>query len=43
MSQPTPNAELPRDPYDGVPLGAEADVPFLYAALRTLEEEGAWR
>ena len=33
--------ELPRDAYDGVPLGAEADVPYLYAALQTLSEESA--
>ena len=39
MLQETPNPEVPHDPYDGVPLGAEADVPFLYAALQTLDEE----
>jgi hypothetical protein len=39
MLQETPNPELPRDPYDGVPLGAEADVPFLYAVLQSLDEE----
>jgi len=41
MAQQIPSTELPRDPYDGVPLGAEADVPFLYAALQSLEEESA--
>ena len=38
MAQETPN-DLERDPYDGVPLGAEADISFLYAALQSLEEE----
>ena len=41
MLQETTNPGVPRDPYDGVPLGAEADVPFLYAALQSLEEESA--
>ena len=27
--QPTPHTEAPQDPYDGVPLGVEALVPFL--------------
>lgn len=35
MSEPAPNAEPQRDPYDGVPLGVEAMVPLLHAAAET--------